>query len=213
MYKVGLTGGIGSGKSSACQQFAHWGVPIIDTDQIAHQLLAPGQALLDQLCQEFGTTILNEQGELNRPAMRQQVFNDPAKLARLEQHMHPAIRAEMTRQLAELQAPYVILAIPLLVEKGWQSVVDRVLVVDCSESLQLTRATHRDGADQASIRRIMAQQASRQQRLAVADDILHNEGSIEALASQVAMLHQQYLQLAQRYQSTHARPDHLRTPP
>ena len=197
MLKIGLTGGIGSGKSTACAYFHQLGVPIIDTDHIAHHLLEKGQPLLQTLCQHFGDGILNDAGELDRAAMRQRVFSDPQGLARLEELLHPRIREQVQQQLQQLNSPYAIIAIPLLVEKGWQREVDRVLVVDCDEQQQIIRATERDQAHPDGIRNIMVHQAKRQQRLAAADDILHNDGSQESLLAQVQRLHHTYLTLSQ----------------
>ncbi|MFU8837104.1 MAG: dephospho-CoA kinase [Thiohalomonadaceae bacterium] len=196
MLRVGLTGGIGSGKSTACAYFQAEGVPVVDTDQIARQLLQPGQPLLSQVLKVFGPEYQNEQGKLNRAALREKVFGSPAQLARLEGLLHPAIRQSVHQQLQTLQAAYVIIAIPLLVEKGWQGEVDRVLVVDCDEALQLHRASQRDHCDPAAIRQLMRFQSSRQQRLAAADDIIHNDGSTESLRQQVQALHLRYLKMA-----------------
>ena len=196
MLKVGLTGGIGSGKSTACEYFQQLGVPIIDTDQIARRLVGKGQPLLARLIDEFGSAILDPHGELDRPAMRQRVFADPDSLARLEALLHPAIRADVMAQLEQLHADYVIIAIPLLLEKGWHAMVDRILVVDCDEQQQLSRASRRDHSNPAAIQQLMTQQASRQQRLAAAHDILHNEGRPESLQQQVLQLHRHYLELA-----------------
>lgn len=209
MLKVGLTGGIGSGKSTACALFAVLGVPIIDTDLIARRLVRKGEPLLDSLATVFGAQVIAPDGELDRASLRQQVFNDTESLRRLEQILHPAIRQSVHIELAGLQAPYALIAIPLLLEKGWQAEVDRILVVDCDETTQLARASLRDQADDETIRRIMAQQCSRAQRLAAADDILHNEGTPETLRKQVEQLHQHYLELAQH---SDASPHHLRTP-
>lgn len=197
MLRIGLTGGIGSGKSTACAYFHELGVPIVDTDLIARELLEKGQPLLQTLCQHFGNDILNDSGYLDRAAMRQRVFSEPKGLAWLEELLHPRIREQVQQQLAQLNTLYVIIAIPLLVEKGWQREVDRVLVVDCDEQQQIMRATERDHGHPESIRNIMAHQANRQQRLAAADDILHNDGSQESLLVQVQRLHHTYLALSQ----------------
>lgn len=209
MLKVGLTGGIGSGKSTACALFAALNVPIIDTDLIARRLVRKGEPLQDALIEAFGARLIGPDGELDRAALRQQVFEDRESLERLEQLLHPAIRQAVQREQAGLQAPYVLIAIPLLLEKGWQQEVDRILVVDCDETTQLARASMRDQTDSDAIRRIMAQQCSRAERLAAANDILHNEGSVETLRTQVEQLHQHYLELAQH---SDASPHHLRTP-
>lgn len=196
MLRIGLTGGIGSGKSTVCQFFAELGIPIIDTDVISHALVAPGQPALMQLVSAFGNDILDQQGNLNRALLRERVFRDDTELQRLESILHPHIRKQMHLQLKELRASYIIIAIPLLLEKGWEKEVDRVLVVDTDETLQLERTSKRDGMSREVVERIMQTQVSRQQRLAAADDIIHNDGTIEALKEQVLHLHQRYLQLA-----------------
>lgn len=194
MLRVGLTGGIGSGKTTVCQHFAALATPIVDTDELAREVVAKGEPLLEALKADFGPSILTPAGTLDRTAMREQVFANKEKLALLEQHLHPAIRTRLQQCLATLKAPYVIIAIPLLIEKGWQAMVDRVLVVDCSEQQQLERASRRDRCPPEQVRQIMMQQCTRQQRLAVADDIIHNDGASESLASQVAKLHRRYLE-------------------
>lgn len=196
MLKVGLTGGIGSGKSTVCRLFAKLGVPIIDTDIIAHAVVLPGEPALDALTREFGSTILGTDGSLDRSALREQVFQDEGKRQQLEAILHPVIRERMHTQLKSLDAPYVILAIPLLIEKGWQREIDRILVVDTPESLQQSRTMARDGASAQTVRRIMQAQCSRQQRMAEADDIIHNEGDYNDLTHQVEALHRFYLKLA-----------------
>lgn len=196
MLKVGLTGGIGSGKSTAATMFIQLGAAVVDTDLIARALLQKGQPLLESVRQHFGDSLFRPDGELDRSRLREQVFSRPDQLPILEQLLHPAIRQEVHAAIARLDAPYVLIAIPLLVEKGWQDVVDRVLVVDCAETQQLARAGERDGASPALIQRIMAQQVTRAERLAAADDILHNDGSIEALHAQVHTLHQHYLKMS-----------------
>ena len=196
MLRIGLTGGIGSGKSTVCQFFAELGVPIIDTDAIAHALVAPGQPALSQLASVFGSDILDQEGHLDRAVLRERVFGDDTQRQQLEAILHPLIRSGMHDQLKTIQAPYVIIAIPLLIEKGWQAEVDRILVVDVDESLQLERTMRRDGVSAKTVRRIMQAQVSRQHRLEAADDILHNDQGRTALREQVEHLHQRYLRLA-----------------
>lgn len=196
MLLIGLTGGIGSGKSTVCQLFAQLGAPIIDTDTIAHTLVEPGQPALGQLEATFGREIIDQQGHLDRAALRERVFSDATARQRLESILHPLIRSEMQHELEMLRASYVIIAIPLLLEKGWQNEVDRILVVDADESLQLERTVKRDGMSADAVKRIMQTQVSRQQRIDAADDIIHNNGEREALKAQVLSLHQRYLQLA-----------------
>lgn len=197
MLRIGLTGGIGSGKSTVCQMFAELGIPVIDTDAIAHQLVAPGQPALKQLTSAFGPDILDQEGQLDRALLRERVFGDAEKRHQLEAIMHPLIRLQMQEQLKALNAAYVIIAIPLLLEKGWQSEVNRILVVDVDEALQVERTVKRDNITIDIARQIMRAQLPRQQRLEAADDIIHNEGDSTALRAQVENLHMRYLQLAE----------------
>ena len=197
MLKIGLTGGIGSGKTTASQHFSALGVPVIDTDQLARELLRKGETVFDELCRHFGTEILDTNGELDRATLRQRVFSDPASLGILEALLHPKIRSAIQQQISHIDSPYVIIAIPLLVEKAWQAEVDRILVVDCEEQMQLERASQRDNGDMATIRKIMMHQASREQRLAVAHDIIHNDGDLNSLHEQVCKLHYAYMELSQ----------------
>lgn len=196
MLRIGLTGGIGSGKSTVCQLFAKRGVPIIDADVVAHEVVAPGEPVLQQLSRQFGETIIDPLGQLNRSKLRELVFQDKDKLQQLESILHPLIRERMREQLNLLSAPYVILDIPLLLEKGWQSEVDRILVVDTTEALQRSRTISRDQVDAETVSRIMQAQISRDMRLAAADDIIHNEQDYGYLNEQVEVLHRQYLRLA-----------------
>lgn len=196
MLRVGLTGGIGSGKSRVCELFLELGAPIIDTDEIAHTLVSPGSPTLPLIAQLFGKGVLNEDGTLNRPLMRELVFNDENRRQQLESLLHPLIREEMQRQLLLLDASYVILAIPLLVEKGWQAYLDRVLVVDCTLEQQRQRAAQRDGSSPSLIEHIINSQVSREERLAAAEDIIDNSGSLNALRPQVERLHHYYQSLA-----------------
>jgi dephospho-CoA kinase len=196
MLVIGLTGGIGSGKSSVCRQFADLGVPVIDTDQIAREVVAPGQPGLAQVRETFGNEVLTAEGELDRALLRKRVFADPEARQRLESILHPLIRTRMEEQLAALEAPYAIVAIPLLVEGGRQAQLDRVLVVDCSEELQIERVCQRDGASREQAQAILAAQCPRASRLEAADDVIYNDDNIAALKPQVAKLHQHYLQLA-----------------
>lgn len=196
MLRVGLTGGIGSGKSTVCQLFTELGAPVIDADAIAHQLAAPGQAALGQLVTAFGSDILDQQGHLDRALLRKRIFRDEHLRKQLEAILHPLIRKRMREQLAAIEAPYVIVAIPLLFEKGWQSEVDRILVVDADEALQLERAARRDGVSLQAVKKIMQSQVTRQHRRAAADDILQNDGGYSKLRGQVEELHKRYLRLA-----------------
>jgi dephospho-CoA kinase len=196
MLNIGLTGGIGSGKSTVCTIFRELGVPVIDSDEIARELVAPGSAALQQITAHFGTQLLQEDGRLDRKQMRELVFNNPHKREQLEAILHPLIRQEMERQITLIHAPYLILAIPLLLEKGWQQQLDRVLVVDCSEGLQRQRATRRDDSSVHTIDHIIASQIPRSARLAAADDLIDNSGSAASLRAQVEALHHRYLALS-----------------
>lgn len=205
MFRVGLTGGIASGKSTVANLFAALGVPVIDSDVIARDVVAPGTALLGQIRAEFGEAVIAPDGSLDRKALRARVFgNSPESVAarrRLEALIHPAIRAEMEARSAAAGGPYQIHAIPLLVEGGSRSHIDRVLVVDVDEATQVRRLMARDGSTPAEARALLAAQADRATRLAAADDVITNEGGIEALAPQVERLHAAYLAAAGVYGS------------
>lgn len=194
-FRVGLTGGIGSGKSTVAARFAALGVPVIDTDQIAREVVALGTAGFREVVSAFGSDILAADGTIDRPALRQHAFASDARRARLEAILHPRIRAEMQRRAGECRAPYVIIAIPLLVETGQADEVDRVLLVDTPERLQRERAAARPGWKAADVDRILRRQAQREDRLAAADDVITNDGSLSALERQVDALHKRYLAL------------------
>jgi len=194
--KVGLTGGIASGKSTVSGLFAALGVPVIDADQIARDVLAPGTALLARVLERFGEGLRLPGGELDRRALRERVFAEPAERAALEGLLHPAIRAELQRRAQAAGGLYQILAIPLLVEQDLKASVDRVLLVDCSPQLQLRRVQIRDAVPLAQAQAVLAAQASRAARLSVADDIILNEGDLAALRGQVESLHARYSTLA-----------------
>ncbi len=196
MLLIGLTGGIGSGKSSVCKIFRELGVPIIDSDIIARELVEPGSKVLLKVASLFGDQVIQQDGSLDRAQVRDLIFHDEVKRSQLEALLHPLIREAMQRQIDALDSAYVILAIPLLLEKGWQQQLDRVLVVDCSEAQQLRRASSRDGSATETIERIIASQIQRNARLAAADDIIDNSGSLDSLHRQVKALHQRYLQIA-----------------
>ncbi len=190
---IGLTGGIGSGKSAAAERFAANGASIVDTDAIARALTAPGGSAISALRDTFGTALIASDGSLDRAAMRALVFSRPAARHELEAILHPMIRAESERLCLAARGPYVILAVPLLVESGgYRSRCARICVVDCSEALQIERVRSRSGLDEAQIRAIMATQASRAERLAAADDIIDNSGMLEELHAQVDALHRLY---------------------
>jgi len=194
MFKVGLTGGIGSGKSTVADLFAGQGVPVIDTDVIARTLTAPGGMALDAVRAAFGDQVMQADGSLDRAALRRRVFSDADARHQLEAILHPLIRLAVEQQLATLAAPYVLIVIPLLVETGtYQAVLDRVLVVDCPEDQQIARVMARSGLTLDEVKAILAAQAGRAARLAIADDVISNTASPEALRTQVAALHRRYL--------------------
>ncbi|MFZ5465874.1 MAG: dephospho-CoA kinase [Pseudomonadota bacterium] len=205
MLKIGLTGGVASGKSTVAALFAAHGAPIIDTDLIARELVAPGQPALAEIADRFGPDALNSDGSLDRPWLRRRIFADDGARRQLEDILHPRIRAEVRRRLEALRqtsiaatgrphpAPYAIVVIPLLVETGaYDEILDRVLVVDVPEALQLERLMTRDGMDEALARAMLDAQASRPARLARADDVIDNSGAPEALVPQVERLHRLY---------------------
>jgi dephospho-CoA kinase len=194
VYRVGLTGGVASGKSTVTQLFRALGVPIIDTDELARDVVEPGQPPLERLVERFGASILTPDGHLDRPALRTIVFSDPKARADLEALTHPAIGAAVERRSAASGGPYQILVIPLLVEKNLASQLDRVLVVDCEEELQMQRLQRRDGSTLVEARAILNAQASRMQRLAAAHDVIKNDGALGALQPEVAALHARYLE-------------------
>ena len=197
MFVVGLTGGIGSGKSTVADLLAQRGASLVDTDAIAHALTAPGGAAMPALQAAFGNSILRSDGGLDRVAMRRLVFADASAKARLEAILHPMIRAESDRQCAAAQSPYVVLAVPLLVESGiYRQRCDRILVVDCDEATQVARVIARSGMTEPEVRAIIAAQAAREIRLAAADDVVDNSGAPETLPPMVEKLHQAYLQSA-----------------
>ena len=197
-FCIGLTGGIGSGKSTVAEMFALLGVPIIDTDVIARELTQAGGAALPAIRKEFGDTVIEPSGAMDRVRMRAHILSDTMARSRLEAILHPMIQAEAKRRLEALSgAGYAILVVPLLVELGtYRGMVDRVLVVDCEEAMQLARACRRDGRDEAEVRTVMAWQVSRQDRLAQADDVLNNTGDLAALRAAVGELHRKYQKMA-----------------
>lgn len=196
VFRVGLTGGIASGKSTVTKFFAALGVPIIDTDQVAREVVEPGQPPLERLVERFGRAILTPDGHLDRPKLREIVFSDPKARADLEALTHPAIGTAVEAWSAAAGGPYQILIIPLLVEKNLASQVDRVLVVDCNEELQIGRLQARDGSTAEQARAILNAQTSRTARLKSAHDVIQNEGDLSAVRDQVSALHTRYLALA-----------------
>jgi len=194
MFTVGLTGGIGSGKSTVAECFSAHDVPVIDTDVIARQLTVPGGATLDAIRKAFGETVMQADGTLDRAALRRRVFADGDARHQLEAILHPIIRQSVEQTLSTLVAPYALIVIPLLVETGsYRDMLNRILVVDCPEELQIARVMARSGLTQDEVKAILAAQAGRAERLAVADDVIVNTASPEALRAQVATLHRRYL--------------------
>lgn len=198
MLKIALTGGIGSGKSTAAQLFSNFGVPVIDADVIAHQLSQPEQPVFKLIAQHFGSEILNFDGSLNRNKLRAIIFSEPDKKQLLENLLHPLIYAEIASQITQFDTAYCILCIPLLIETLEISSLrlDRILVIDCPVALQIARVKTRSQLSDAQIQAIIAAQASRAERLAVADDIIDNSKSATHLAEQVKKLHNSYLLLS-----------------
>jgi dephospho-CoA kinase len=197
-FRVGLTGGIASGKSTAAKFFGALGAPIIDTDQLARDVVEPGQPPLGRLVERFGPSILTPDGHLDRPVLRTIAFSDAKARADLEALLHPAIGAAAEARSAEAGGIYQILVIPLLVEKSLGAQLDRVLVVDCDEELQIRRLQARDGSTLEEARAILNAQTSRAARLKAAHDIIKNDGDMSAVRDQVATLHTRYLELAQQ---------------
>jgi dephospho-CoA kinase len=198
-YVVGLTGGIGSGKSAVAELFAQRGITVVDTDAIAHALTTSAGAAMAAIRAEFGDAAAGADGALDRAAMRAMVFADPSARKRLEAILHPLIRAESERQIADKPAgsAYAILMVPLLIESGdYRKRVNRIAVVDCAESTQIERVVSRSGLARSEIERILAAQATRAERLAAADDVIDNDGALAGLAPQIERLHHRYLELA-----------------
>lgn len=200
---VGLTGGIGSGKSVVCNRFTQRGILIVDADIVAREVVEPGSDALQQIQNHFGDDVVQADGHLNRSKLRNIIFTDPAEKQWLESLLHPLINTEIRRQLSAAKSDYAILASPLLLETKQFQLVDRILVVDASEQLQIERASHRDKSNEAQIKAIMQTQLSRQDRCARANDIIQNHGDIHELDNQAEKLHQLYLELAQSPAQTH----------
>ncbi|NDL00559.1 MULTISPECIES: dephospho-CoA kinase [Photorhabdus] len=195
-YIIALTGGIGSGKTTIANAFAALGVPLVDADIIAREVVAPGTPALQTISEHFGHDILTPDGNLNRALLRQKIFTNNQEKQWVNQLLHPLIHQETRRQLEQITAPYVIWVIPLLVENNLRHLADRILVVDVSPELQISRVATRDGISNQQVENILAAQASRSERLAYADDIISNHDNVQAIAPRVAELHQQYLKLA-----------------
>lgn len=194
-FVVGLTGGIGSGKSAAAEEFARLGATVVDTDVIAHELTRAAGPAMPAVERLFGKEVIGADGAMDRAKVRARVFADPAAKKALEALLHPMIRDESRRRIASAKGAYVLHVVPLLVESpDYRMRVDRVLVVDCPETLQIARVRARSGLSEAEVRAVLASQASRAERLAAADDVIDNSGSIDALRKQVGALHQKYLE-------------------
>lgn len=201
MLIIGLTGGIGSGKSTVSHYFESLGIPVIDADVITRELVTPGQPALQEIVQQFGSQLLAADGTLDRAQLRQQVFENEKERKKLEAILHPKVRDSMRQQITALHnsntpPAYCILSIPLLVESGWTDLIQRVLVVDTSPAQQRQRASQRDGLSAEQINAVIRSQVDRDTRLAAADDIIHNDADIRAMLTQIDTLHQRYLQLA-----------------
>lgn len=196
MLTIGLTGGIGSGKSSVANLFRELHVTVFDTDDIARQLVEPGRPALKEITDLFGAELLLPDGTLDRAKLRELIFEDVNSRKTLESILHPRIRASLLLSIKQCSDAYCIAVIPLLVENNWQQVVDRVLVVDTEEKLQLQRAAQRDRMPRSVIQNIMHAQASRKQRLSVADDVIVNNGDLHDLREKVQSLHRKYIALS-----------------
>jgi dephospho-CoA kinase len=196
VIRVGLTGGIASGKTTVADLFAELGAVLIDTDIIARDVVRPGTPALGEIADTFGEDVMAPGGALDRRALRELVFDDAGKRRALEAIVHPRIRAEAERQMRTLGGPYQIIIVPLLVGSPLQQELDRILVVDCSEETQLQRLCQRDGVSEQLARKMVASQASRDERLAIADDVVSNDGELHETRRQVEQLHRHYLELA-----------------
>jgi len=195
--RIGLTGGIASGKTTVAQRFMELGVPVIDADEAARAVVEPGKPGLAEVLKRFGSGVVTEKGELDRRAVRNLIFHDPGARRDLEAILHPLIRADMELSAQQAVGPYIVMAIPLLVEGGSHDRVDRILVVDVDEAVQLQRVMVRDGCTDQQARAILASQASRSARLATADDVLPNTGTVTDLRRAVDQLHERYLLLSE----------------
>ncbi len=196
MLKIGLTGGIGSGKSTVAKYFAELGVAIIDADKIARELVAKDTHTLTKIVKHFGSKILTGRGELDRTYLRKLIFSNPKQKQWLEKLLHPLIFHFMVNQLQQIKSPYCILVIPLLLETQQEKLVDRILVVDAPQEQQINRTMKKNKMSEKEVKAIIVTQANREQRLASADDIIYNDNSLTKLKQQVQQLHQKYLILS-----------------
>ena len=207
---IGVTGDIGSGKSTVAEFLQAQGAAVVDTDHIAHALTAPGGAAISAIAAEFGAEFITPQGAMDRVRMRQLVFSDNSVKSRLEQILHPLIRQQVEQQLQQAQGCYTLLLVPLLVETGaYRQLLDRTLVVDLPETLQISRTMARSGLSEAEVKAIMARQASRDERLQAADDIVRNDTDLKSLQQQLLTLHQRYVALAETAKNPVHAADHL----
>lgn len=199
MLKIGLTGGIGSGKTTITNLFSTYNIPIIDADIIAREVTAPSQPALQKISKLFGNLLIDDNGQLNRKLLRDIIFNDPNKRHQLEAILHPLIRQRML-ELVEVanqrKIPYCILSIPLLLESGWSPLLDRVIVIDIDGETQLQRTIQRDNIDRESAKAIINTQASQQERLSIADEVINNSGGLDDLQRQIQQLHQKYQKIS-----------------
>ena len=207
---IGVTGGIGSGKSTVAEFLQTQGAAVVDTDRIAHDLTMPGGAAISAIKAEFGAEFITQQGAMDRVRMRQLVFSDNSAKSRLEQILHPLIRQQVESQLQQAQGCYTLLLVPLLVETGaYRQLLDRTLVVDLPETLRISRTMARSGLSEAEVKAIMARQASRDERLQAADDIVNNDTDLQSLQQQLVALHQRYVALAETAKNPVHAADHL----
>ncbi|ENM5760747.1 dephospho-CoA kinase [Vibrio mimicus] len=198
-FVVALTGGIASGKTTVANLFhEHFGIDLVDADVIAREVVEPGTDGLKAITAHFGQTILNQDGSLNRTELRERIFADPEQKTWLNQLLHPMIRQRMQQALAQTTSPYTLLIVPLLVENQLQNMADRVLVVDVEESIQIERTIARDNVSIEQAQAILAAQATRAQRLAIADDVLKNDAKNQKLLPQITLLHQKYLAMSRQ---------------
>ena len=202
MFTVGVTGGIGSGKSLAADRFRQLGVAVIDADVVARQIVEPGMPALQKIIDAFGESVTNDRGELDRAALRKIIFSDSSRKSQLEAILHPRIYDEILRSLSELSTPYAIVVIPLLAESKREYPLDRILVIDVPRDVQISRVTTRDDQSTEEVERIISSQTSRHSRLAIADDVIENIGSTDDLYRRVDTMHVIYLEYARKSNQT-----------
>lgn len=202
-FRVGLTGGIASGKTTAADTLASLGAALIDTDVIAREVVEPGQPALTEIRDAFGDEVFAADGRLDRRELRKRIFDDDGARQRLEAILHPRIRSETLRQASAAEGPYQVIVVPLLTTSELAAAMDRILVIDCDEATQIERLLARDAETEAQARRILAAQASREERLAIADDVVTNDGSLEELVAKLRQLHKRYLELAKTPREQH----------